>query len=324
MKDAEALAGVSEKRNGPPTEKCRDPFPTIGAGKRRMLSHLPGAGAQRLSGPDIADNGRQKRAMVRETNQASPISIADPRPDEAMTKDEIYRAHNDPAAPFEFSEQVVKVFPDMIERSVPGYRLLLELTPILVRRAVRPETRIFDLGCSLGAATLAARRAVHEPGVSITAIDNAPDMVARCRTLIEEDNSRVPVDVIEGDIRHVEIDNASVVLVYFTLQFLPLEARDELLKTIAQGMVPGGVLILAEKIAFERESAQSWMDEHHHDFKRAQGYSDLEIARKRQALENVLVPESRRAHHDRLKRAGFSEVHDWFQCFNFSCMAAVR
>lgn len=241
-----------------------------------------------------------------------------------MSKDQIYRDNDKPAAPFEFSEQVVKVFPDMIERSVPGYRLLLELTPILVGRAVQPNTRIYDLGCSLGAATLAARRAVRAPGVSITAIDNAPEMAARCRTLIEQDNSRVPVDVIEGDIRAADITNASVVLVYFTLQFLPLDARDRLLKKIFRGMVPGGVLILAEKIAFETESTKAWMDDHHHDFKRAQGYSDLEIARKRQALENVLVPETRHAHHDRLKRAGFSEVHDWFQCFNFTCIAAVR
>jgi len=241
-----------------------------------------------------------------------------------MSKDEIYRQHTDPAGPFEFSEQVVKVFPDMIERSVPGYRLLLELTPILVRRAVQPDTRIYDLGCSLGAATLAARRAVQEPGVTITAIDSAPEMVARCRTLVEEDNSRVPVDVIEGDIRDAEIKNASVVLVYFTLQFLPLAARDELLSRIVRGMVPGGILILAEKLAFEPATTQRWMDDHHHDFKRAQGYSDLEIARKRQALENVLVPETRQAHHQRLKRAGFREVHDWLQCFNFSCMAAVR
>ena len=241
-----------------------------------------------------------------------------------MSKDEIYRQHTDPAGPFEFSEQVVKVFPDMIERSVPGYRLLLELTPILVRRAVQPDTRIYDLGCSLGAATLAARRAVQEPGVTIIAVDNAPDMVARCRQLIAEDNSRVPVDVIEGDIRGVEIESASVVLVYFPLQFLPLQARDELLRKIARGMTPGGVLILAEKLAFEPDANQRWMDDHHHDFKRAQGYSDLEIARKRQALENVLVPETRQAHHQRLKNAGFDHVHDWFQCFNFCCFAAVR
>ena len=157
----------------------------------------------------------------------------EPTLDRAMTKDEIYREHPDPAAPFEFSEQVVRVFPDMIERSVPGYRLLLELTPVLVKRAVRPETGIYDLGCSLGAATLAARRAVHEPGVTITAVDKAPEMAARCRQVIAEDNSRVPVEVVEADIQDIEIENASVVLVYFTLQFLPLKARDELIAKIA-------------------------------------------------------------------------------------------
>lgn len=239
-------------------------------------------------------------------------------------KDDLYRDHENPAAPFEFSEQVVRVFPDMIERSVPGYRLLLELTPILVKRAVRADTRIYDLGCSLGAATLAARRAVQQPGVEIKAVDNAPDMVARCRTLVAEDNSRVPVEVIEADIRDVAIENASVVMVYFTLQFVPLEARDALVQNIGRGMAPGGVLILAEKLAFEPDASQRWMDEHHHDFKRAQGYSDLEIARKRQALENVLVPETRQAHHQRLKTAGFSEIHDWFQCLNFCCIAAVK
>ena len=216
------------------------------------------------------------------------------------------------------------MFPDMIERSVPGYRLLLELTPIVVRRAVRPGTRIYDLGASLGAATLAARRAVQEEDVEIIAVDNAPDMVARCREVIAGDNSRVPVEVVEADIGEVPIESASVVLVYYTLQFLPLAARDALVAKIHSGLVEGGVLLLAEKLAFEPESAQTWMDEHHLDFKRSQGYSDLEIARKRQALENVLIPETRDAHQARLKKAGFREVHDWFQAFNFCCIAAVR
>ncbi|MDT8437859.1 MAG: carboxy-S-adenosyl-L-methionine synthase CmoA [Wenzhouxiangellaceae bacterium] len=241
-----------------------------------------------------------------------------------MTRDELFRNPSGPSEPFEFSEDVVRVFPDMIERSVPGYRLLLELTPIIVANAVQPETRVFDLGCSLGAATLAARRAIGQPGVSITAIDNSPDMVRRCRQLIARDNSRVPVTVVEGDICQAPIDNASLVLLYFTLQFVPVAARDALIARIHAGLRPGGVLLLAEKLAFEPAVKQSWLDHHHHDFKRAQGYSDLEIARKRQALENVLVPETRDAHHARLRKAGFANVVDWFQCFNFACIAAVR
>lgn len=241
-----------------------------------------------------------------------------------VARDDIYRPDHASVEPFEFSEHVVRVFPDMIERSVPGYRLLLDYTPLVVRRAVQPNTRIYDLGCSLGAATLAARRAVQTDGVKVIAVDDSLPMVARCREIVAADNSRVPVDVVEADIREVPIENASVILLFFTLQFVPVAARDELIRRIHDGLVDGGVLLLAEKLAFESADAQRWMDAHHADFKRGQGYSDLEIARKRQALENVLVPDTRNAHHRRLKRAGFSEVHDWFQAFNFCCMAAVR
>jgi tRNA (cmo5U34)-methyltransferase len=227
------------------------------------------------------------------------------------------------AAPFEFSASVVRVFPDMIERSVPGYRLLLDMTPLMVRRAVQADTRIYDLGCSLGAATLAARRAVGVEGVEIIAADSSPDMVQRCREIVAADNSRVPVDVVEADACELAIDNASVVLMYFTLQFIDQDRRQALLARIASGLRPGGLLLLAEKLAFE-PADQAWLDTHHHDFKRAQGYSDLEIARKRQALENVLVPEPRARHHQRLREAGFSQVIDWFQCFNFCAMAAIR
>jgi tRNA (cmo5U34)-methyltransferase len=239
-------------------------------------------------------------------------------------RDKIFARTDCPPAPFEFSESVVRVFPDMIERSVPGYRLLLELTPLIVRRAVLPNSRIYDLGCSLGAATLSARRAVQVDGVEIIAVDNAPDMVARCLEIVAADNSRVPVNVIAGDACEQPIENASLVMMYFTLQFIEPARRDDLLKKIFAGLQPGGVLLLAEKLAFEPQENQVWLDTHHHDFKRAQGYSDLEIARKRQALENVLVPESREAHHRRLGAAGFDQVIDWFQCFNFAAFAAVK
>jgi len=242
-------------------------------------------------------------------------------------RDRIYadrRAGTEPGtAPFEFSESVVRVFPDMIERSVPGYRLLLELTPLMVRRAVQPDSRIYDLGCSLGAATLAARRAVGVEGVQIIAADTSPDMVHRCRQLVTADNSRVAVEVIEANICELPIENASIVLLYFTLQFIERAKRQALIDRIASGLRPGGILLLAEKLAFDPVD-QFWLDSHHHDFKRAQGYSDLEIARKRQALENVLIPESRLDHHERLRSAGFSQVVDWFQCLNFSAIAAIR
>ncbi|MFP4207377.1 MAG: carboxy-S-adenosyl-L-methionine synthase CmoA [Wenzhouxiangella sp.] len=238
-------------------------------------------------------------------------------------RDRIYADGPAEVTPFEFSESVVRVFPDMIERSVPGYRQLLELTPLMVRDAVVAGSIVYDLGCSLGAATLAARRAIQTPDVEIIAVDRSPQMVTRCRQIVAEDNSIVPVRVIEADLDTVPIEQASVVLMYFTLQFIEPERRAALMARIAAGLRPGGVLLLAEKLRFPLHQ-QSWMDEHHHAFKRAQGYSDLEIARKRQALENVLIADDRATHHQRLHAAGFGEVIDWFQCLNFAAFAAIK
>lgn len=241
-----------------------------------------------------------------------------------MSRDRIYSDAGGNPAPFEFSDDVVRVFPDMIRRSVPGYDLLLELTGIMMRDAVRPGTRVYDLGCSLGAATLAARRSIQAENVEIIAVDAAAPMVERCREGLAEDNSVVPVTVEQADIIDLDLDNASVVMMYYTLQFIPPERRDTVIGNIYRGLRPGGVLLLAEKLRSEDETEQDWITARHHDFKRQQGYSDLEIARKRQALENVLVPDTRDEHHLRLKAAGFSRVHDWLHCLNFAAFAAFR
>ncbi len=240
-----------------------------------------------------------------------------------VERDQIYAQATGVVEPFEFTESVVRVFPDMIERSVPGYRQLLELTPLMVRDSVVRNSRVYDLGCSVGAATLAARRAIQQPDVKIIAIDSSPQMTARCRHLVDNDNSSVPVEVVTADVCQAPISQASVVIMYFTLQFIAPDDRAALMRKIADGLMPGGVLLLAEKLRFDPEH-QAWMDRHHHGFKRAQGYSDLEIARKRQALENVLIADDRQTHHQRLREAGFSTVIDWLQCLNFAGFAAVK
>jgi tRNA (cmo5U34)-methyltransferase len=238
------------------------------------------------------------------------------------------RLYADPAqqAPeaFEFNEAVVRVFPDMISRSVPGYPLLLALIPIIARRAVQAHSQVYDLGCSLAAATLAARRAIQVDGVKMIAVDNAKAMVERAQHIVSLDNSSVPVEVIEGDVCALEVGNASLVMMAFTLQFIDPSERDALVARIYQGLLPGGVLLLAEKLRHDDEMTQAWLDSHHLDFKRAQGYSDLEIARKRQALDNVLRAETKAQHHARLEGAGFDTVIDVLQALNFSATVAIK
>jgi tRNA (cmo5U34)-methyltransferase len=171
---------------------------------------------------------------------------------------------------------------------------------------------------------LAMRRSVEVPGVRIVAVDNAPAMIAECRRYLAEDDSATPVDLVCADVRDLRVRDASVVVLNFTLQFIPPAERTALLHGIAEGLLPGGILILSEKIAFGDEAVQALFTDMHHGFKRSQGYSELEIAQKRSALEQVLVPETLQQHRQRLLAAGFRTVENWFQCFNFASLVAFK
>ena len=240
-----------------------------------------------------------------------------------MTRDALYAEPREMIVDFAFDEHVAAVFPDMIRRSVPGYAEIIALTGLFAERHVVDGTRCYDLGGSLGAATLSMRRRIKARDTRIIAVDSAEAMVERCRENVAADGAGVPVEVRCADIREVAIENASLVVLNFTLQFIPPEERRELLRRIRQGMVPGGALLLAEKIAFADAKEQRFQEEMHLAFKRANGYSELEISQKRTALEQVLVPETLEAHQGRLAEAGFTSSHVWFRCFNFAAIVAL-
>jgi len=240
-------------------------------------------------------------------------------------QDAIYASPLDEIIDFRFDERVVDVFPDMIQRSVPGYGTLISTVGVLAARYAQADSHCYDLGCSLGAVTLSMRQRINQPDCDIIAVDNSAAMIERGQQLLASDNvSSTPVTMQCADIQDVDIKNASVVVLNFTLQFIPLAERLALIERIYQGLNPGGILILSEKIAFEEQDRQDFHIDVHHDFKRANGYSDLEISQKRSALENVLIPETLSAHQQRLSNAGFSFIDVWFQCFNFVSMVAVK
>ena len=170
---------------------------------------------------------------------------------------------------FVFNEDVVRVFPDMIKRSVPGYPTIVENLGVLAARFAQPHTALYDLGASLGAVTQSLRRHVRSDGCRVIAVDNSAAMVERCRQYLTAQDSMfqelLPVQVLEADI----------------------------------------------------------LNELHLDFKRANGYSELEIAQKRSAIENVMRPDTLEAHQARLRAAGFSKVVPWFQCLNFASLIAL-
>jgi tRNA (cmo5U34)-methyltransferase len=239
-----------------------------------------------------------------------------------MTRDTLYDQPLTAVDGFAFDARVAEVFQDMISRSVPGYGLSLSMIGLLADRYAQPGSRLYDLGCSLGAATLAMRHAVEGRGCRLVAVDNAPAMLARCREILDRDAAASPVDLICADIADIGVQNASTVVLNFTLQFVPAAARLPLLSRIRAGMREGGVLLLSEKLCFADTREQQAMRELHHDFKRAQGYSTLEISQKRAALEHVLIPETQETHLARLRQAGFSQAFPWFQCLNFASLIA--
>ncbi|GLS26102.1 carboxy-S-adenosyl-L-methionine synthase CmoA [Marinibactrum halimedae] len=225
---------------------------------------------------------------------------------------------------FRFNQAVVDVFPDMIKRSVPGYATIINMIGQLAERYAQAGSDCYDLGSSLCAATLAMRHRIAAANCQIVAVDNSTAMVERAQQIIAADSGEVTVEVIQSDLQDIDIRNASVVVLNFTLQFIPVIERDAILRKIFEGLNPGGVLILSEKVAFEDEHHHQLMIELHHNFKRANGYSELEIAQKRESLENVLIPETLEAHRQRLKKAGFGAADVWFQCFNFASMIAQK
>ncbi len=245
-----------------------------------------------------------------------------------MSEDRIFAGEKRGDEPFRFDESVARVFPDMLRRSIPGYGATLEAIGSLAARFVTPGSRCYDLGCSLGAATLAMRQAIRAPGCRIIAVDNAPAMIERCQRLLADDESaypgRTPVELQLGDLRDSDIRDASLVVMNYTLQFVATDDRDALIRRIADGLVPGGLLFLSEKVVDEDPTMEGLLVNLYHEHKRRNDYSALEIARKRAALENVLVPETVAAHRRRLAEAGFANIAVWLRYFNFVSLIAIK
>ena len=211
----------------------------------------------------------------------------------------------------------------MIRRSVPGYETIISLTGLIAQQHASAASRVYDLGCSLGAATVAMRHHLVQPVQRIVAVDNAYAMACRCREAVAGVEGP-PVDVICADIRDVRIEQASVVVLNFTLQFIEPALRQAVLQNIYKGMLPGGVLLVSEKITFADAAQRRHMEQLHVAFKKANGYSDLEISQKRSALENVLLPDTLATHQQRLQQAGFRHSELWFRCFNFVSLLAYK
>ena len=241
-----------------------------------------------------------------------------------MTRDSLYRRPCSPVPPFEFDERVARVFNDMIHRSIPFYTEIIGRQIQLIEHFYQKGTRIYDLGCSNGNLGIGLCRQMGSQDFEMVAVDSSEPMLQAYAERLADLPGKGRVSLRHEDIRQMPIENASVVVFNFTLQFIPPIERDALMARIYEGLNPGACLLFCEKITHEKSVMADLQQSFYHDFKRRNGYSDLEISQKREALDRVLIPEPLGTHLERLRQAGFKAMDVWLKWFNFAALVALK
>ncbi|MEO5803517.1 MAG: carboxy-S-adenosyl-L-methionine synthase CmoA [Verrucomicrobiota bacterium] len=239
-------------------------------------------------------------------------------------KDEVFKEQMEAIADFKFGKHVASVFDDMLVRSVPFYQETQRMIAEMSADFVVNDTNVYDLGCSTGTTMLNLHPNVP-PSAKFIGIDSSDEMLNRCRQKLAEHNFNREHELICADLNHgVEIHNASMVLMILTLQFIRPLHREQLIATILRGLNENGCLILVEKVLGEDSLFNRLFIKYYYDMKMVNGYSELEIAQKREALENVLIPYKLLENREMLLRAGFRYVEVFFKWYNFCGIIAVK
>ncbi len=243
------------------------------------------------------------------------------------SRDEVF-AGEGPVRPFEFSQDVARAFDDMAERSIPFYREVQGMVRDLALRFFQPGTRILDLGSSTGWTSALIYQALREQGQEdfrILSLDSSAPMTEeahRRREALGADPEGW--EIRQGDILTESLAGASVVILNYTLQFIPPLKREGLVRRIYQGLSHQGILLVSDKMLQESTDLSRIFIDEYYGFKGKQGYSTLEIARKREALENVLVPYRLKEEEALFRRAGFEAVELFFSWYNFSSFLCLK
>ena len=241
-----------------------------------------------------------------------------------MNKDKIFSKEDKNIDQFKFNEAVADVFENMLNRSIPSYLLTIETIESLTKQYIQPNSNCYDLGCSLGEASLAIEKGINVDGCTIFAIDNSEPMINKCKEDKRNKITRTPIEFIKDDILNIEINNASIVVMNYTLQFLEKNQRQLIINKIYNGLKDGGLFLLSEKITNRNKIIRENLIKLHHDFKYINSYSQLEIEQKKKALEKVLICDDKETHDLRFKKAGFENFGLWMQHFNFVSYIAIK
>ena len=240
--------------------------------------------------------------------------------------DKVFAAPKSQVDDFSFNEEVAAVFDDMLDRSVPFYREIQRMVAELAVDFAQPGTNLYDLGCSTCNSFLNISR-IMPPGADVRfiGVDDSEEMMDKARGKLKAAKFNRPFDLQTADLNlGVEISNASVVMMVLTLQFIRPLYRERLVKSIYNGLADNGCLIVVEKVLGENSTFNRLFIKHYYEMKMRNGYSELEISQKREALENVLVPYRLEENKELLRGAGFRHVDVFFKWYNFCGLIALK
>jgi tRNA (cmo5U34)-methyltransferase len=239
-------------------------------------------------------------------------------------KDQVFKEEINKVADFKFGTTVANVFDDMVNRSVPYYGEIQRMMAEQAADFAKAGTDVYDLGCATGTTLIGMNTTIPED-IRFIGLDDSPEMLVKCRSKLEEAGFKRPFELRVADLNSsVEISNASVVVLCLTLQFVRPIYREKLLKSIFDGLVSGGVLILVEKILTEDSAYNRNFIKYYYNYKRRNHYSELEITQKREALENILIPYKLSENVALLRETGFSNCEVFFKWYNFSGLVASK
>lgn len=225
---------------------------------------------------------------------------------------------------FVFNERVVEVFDDMLDRSIPFYRQVIDASAQLLDKFLQPGDTVYDLGCATGTTLLEFSRLLEHKKLRYVGIDNSQPMLDKARLKSELYSKQRAISFLLEDITAFDHETSGGIVLNYTLQFIRPLQRENFVQRLFEKLRPGGILLISEKvISHDRRLNREYIDMYH-QFKRSKGYSELEIAKKREALENVLIPFSIDENRAMLKKSGFDSVETYFQWFNFASLIAIK
>jgi len=241
-----------------------------------------------------------------------------------MNKDRVFQKDISKAKDFKFGPKVANVFDDMVNRSVPFYSEMQRMMAEQAADYAKPSTDVYDLGCATGTTLIGMNTCIGND-IRFIGIDDSQAMLEKCQAKLTEANFTRPVELRVADLNQpLEINNASVVVLCLTLQFVRPIHRERLLKNIYDGLLPGGAIILVEKILAEDSSFNRDFINYYHNYKRRNHYSDMEISQKREALENILIPYKLSENISLLRNTGFEYCEVFFKWYNFAGLIAKK